>query len=220
MAQSSEANFKVVAENRKARFNYEIGETFDAGLALTGTEVKSLRTGKATIAESYAHVDRKGEAWLVNATIPEYEAGNRFNHEPKRLRKLLLKQRELAKLAQAIEREGMTIVPLRIYFNDRGRAKLRIALARGKKLHDKREVEKKRDWSREKGRLLRDKGKHSIYVNPGASKRGLLSRRQFAMSRPSRLEIPMSRGQADALSDNLAACGSPGRRGGGDKRRG
>jgi len=158
VAQSTEANFKVVAENRKARFNYEIGETFDAGLALTGTEVKSLRTGKATIAESYAHVDRKGEAWLVNATIPEYEAGNRFNHEPKRLRKLLLKQRELAKLSQAVEREGMTIVPLRIYFNDRGRAKLRLALARGKKLHDKREVEKKRDWSREKGRLLRDKG--------------------------------------------------------------
>ncbi len=158
MAQKTESNYKVVSENRKARFNYEIGETFDAGLALTGTEVKSLRSGKATIAESYAHVDRNGEAWLVNATIPEYFGGNRFNHEPKRLRKLLLKQRELAKLSEAVEREGMTIVPLRIYFDNRGRAKLLLALARGKKLHDKREVEKKRDWSREKGRLLRDKG--------------------------------------------------------------
>lgn len=158
MAAKLEPNFKVVADNRRARFNYEIGETFDAGLALTGTEVKSLRTGKATIAESYAHVDRKGEAWLVNANIPEYLAGNRFNHAPKRPRKLLLKARELAKLSQAVEREGMTIVPLKLYFNARGRAKLQIALARGKKVHDKREVEKKRDWSREKGRLLRDKG--------------------------------------------------------------
>ena len=158
MAEKPEPNFKIVAVNRRARFDYEIGETFEAGLALTGTEVKSLRTGKATIAESYAHVDRKGEAWLVNANIPEYLAGNRFNHEPKRLRKLLLKQRELAKLAQGIEREGMTIVPLRLYFNARGRAKLQIALGRGKKLHDKREVEKKRDWNREKGRLLREKG--------------------------------------------------------------
>jgi SsrA-binding protein len=158
VAQKPDANFKVVSENRRARFDYEIGETFDAGVSLTGTEVKSLRTGKATIAESYVHVDRKGEAWLVNATIPEYEAGNRFNHEPKRLRKLLLKQRELAKLAQAVEREGMTIVPLRVYFNARGRAKLALALGRGKKLHDKREVEKKRDWNREKSRLMRDKG--------------------------------------------------------------
>lgn len=158
MAEKDKPNFKVVADNRRARFDYEIGETFEAGLALTGTEVKSLRTGKATIAESYAHVDRKGEAWLVNANIPEYLSGNRFNHEPKRLRKLLLKQRELAKLSQGVEREGMTIVPLRLYFNERGRAKLQIALGRGKKLHDKREVEKKRDWSREKGRLLRERG--------------------------------------------------------------
>jgi SsrA-binding protein len=158
LTQKADTNSKLVADNRKARFHYEIGETFEAGLALTGTEVKSLRTGKATIGESYAHVDRKGEAWLVNATIPEYLAGNRFNHEPKRLRKLLLKQRELAKLSQAVEREGMTIVPLRLYFNARGRAKLQIALARGKKLHDKREVEKKRDWAKEKGRLMRDKG--------------------------------------------------------------
>ena len=158
MAAKQEQNFKVVADNRRARFNYEIGETFDAGIALTGTEVKSLRTGKATIAESYAHVDRSGEAWLVNANIPEYLAGNRFNHEPKRLRKLLLKKRELAKLSQAVEREGMTIVPLKLLFNPKGRAKLTIALGKGKKLHDKREVEKKRDWSREKGRLMREKG--------------------------------------------------------------
>ncbi|WP_457795879.1 SsrA-binding protein SmpB [Methylocystis sp. S23] len=158
MATKQEPNFKVVADNRKARFNYEVGEAFEAGIALTGTEVKSLRTGKATIAESYAHVDRHGEAWLVNANIPEYLAGNRFNHEPKRPRKLLLKSRELAKLSQAVEREGMTIVPLKLYFNAKGRAKLQIALARGKKIHDKREVEKKRDWSREKGRLMREKG--------------------------------------------------------------
>ena len=158
MAEKENPNFKVVADNRRARYDYEIGETFEAGLSLTGTEVKSLRTGKATIAESYAHVDRKGEAWLVNATIPQYLAGNRFNHEPKRLRKLLLKQRELAKLAQGVEREGMTIVPMKLYFNERGRAKLQIALGRGKKLHDKREVEKKRDWGREKSRVLRDRG--------------------------------------------------------------
>ncbi|MFM8860350.1 MAG: SsrA-binding protein SmpB [Methylocystis sp.] len=158
MATKKEPSFKIVADNRRARFNYEIGETFDAGLELKGTEVKSLRTGKATIAESYAHVDHQGEAWLVNANIPEYLAGNRFNHSPKRPRKLLLKKRELAKLSQAIEREGMTMVPLKLYFNAQGRAKLELALARGKKLHDKREVEKKRDWNREKGRLLRDKG--------------------------------------------------------------
>lgn len=158
MAAKQEPNHKVVADNRRARFNFEVGETFEAGLMLTGTEVKSLRSGKSTIAESYAHVDRHGEAWLVNANIPEYLSGNRFNHEPKRPRKLLLKTREIAKMAQAVEREGMTIVPLKLYFNDKGRAKLLIALARGKKIHDKREVEKKRDWSREKGRLMREKG--------------------------------------------------------------
>ncbi len=158
MAARQETGFRVVADNRRARYNFEVGETFEAGLALTGTEVKSLRTGKATIAESYAHVDRQGEAWLVNANIPEYLAGNRFNHAPKRPRKLLLRKRQIARLAQAVERDGMTIVPLKLYFNAKGRAKLEIALARGKKLHDKREVEKKRDWSREKGRLLREKG--------------------------------------------------------------
>jgi SsrA-binding protein len=148
---------KVVADNRRARYNYEIGEVFEAGLMLTGTEVKSLRTGKATIAESYASAE-KGEIFLINATIPEFAQGNRFNHEPKRPRKLLLKAREIAKLAQGVEREGMTIVPLRLYFNEKGRAKLEVAMARGKKLHDKRETEKIRDWNREKSRLMRDRG--------------------------------------------------------------
>jgi SsrA-binding protein len=150
--------YKIAADNRRARYNYEIGETFEAGLMLAGTEVKSLRTGKATIAESYASVERSGEVFLVNATIPEYLQGNRFNHEPKRPRKLLLHAREIAKLAQGVEREGMTIVPLKIYFNDKGRAKIEIALGRGKKLHDKRDTEKKRDWNREKGRLLKQGG--------------------------------------------------------------
>jgi SsrA-binding protein len=158
VAAKPEPNFKIVADNRRARYNYEIGEKFEAGIALTGTEVKSLRTGKATIAESYAGVDRAGEMWLYNANIPEYVAGNRFNHEPKRPRKLLLKSREISKLAQGVEREGMTVVPLRLYFNARGRAKIEIALAKGKQMHDKRETEKKRDWVREKGRLMRERG--------------------------------------------------------------
>ncbi len=149
-------NFKVASDNRRARFDYEIGEVFEAGIMLTGTEVKSLRTGKATIAESYVSVDRKGEVWLINSNIPEYLQGNRFNHEPKRHRKLLLREREIVKLAQAIEREGMTIVPLKVFFNDKGRAKIEIAIARGKKLHDKRETEKQRDWNREKSRLMKD----------------------------------------------------------------
>jgi SsrA-binding protein len=152
-----ERRFKIVAENRKARFNYEIGEVFEAGIALSGTEVKSLRGGKATIAESYADT-RDGEIWLINANIPEYLQANRYNHLPKRPRKLLLHRRQINKLAGAIEREGMTLVPLKLYFNDKGRAKIEIALARGKKLHDKRESEKKRSWQREKGRLLRQKG--------------------------------------------------------------
>jgi SsrA-binding protein len=157
MAAKADKPQKVVADNRKARFNYEIGETFEAGIALTGTEVKSLRVGKATIAESYA--DTKGEElWLVNSNIPEYLQGGRFNHAPKRPRKLLLHKRQIHKLAGAVERDGMTIVPLKLYFNDKGRAKVELALARGKKLHDKRETEKKRDWKREQGRLLRQRG--------------------------------------------------------------
>jgi SsrA-binding protein len=152
-----EGNARVVAHNRKARFNYAIGETLEAGIALTGTEVKSLRQGKATIAESYAY-SRGGEIWLVNANIPEYLQGGRFNHAPKRLRKLLLHRRQISKLIGAVEREGMTLVPLKLFFNDKGRAKVELALARGKKLHDKRETEKKRSWDRERGRLLRAKG--------------------------------------------------------------
>ena len=157
MAEKQDRPIKIAAENRKARFNYAIEDTFEAGVALTGTEVKSIRTGKATIAESYADA-RDGEIWLVNATIPEYLQGNRFNHAPKRRRKLLLHRRQINKLIGAIEREGMTLVPLRLYFNDKGRAKVELALAKGKKLHDKRETEKKRDWNREKGRLLRARG--------------------------------------------------------------
>ena len=157
MAAKSDSKVRVIAHNRKARFNYQIGETFEAGLALTGTEVKSLRGGKATIAEAYAD-SRGGEIWLVNANIPEYLQGGRFNHAPKRVRKLLLHRRQINKLIGAVEREGMTLVPLRLYFNDKGRAKLELALARGKKLHDKRETDKKRSWERERGRLLRAKG--------------------------------------------------------------
>ncbi len=155
MAEQPKSNFKIVADNRKARYHYEIGEAFEAGLVLTGTEVKSLRTGRSNIAESYASVDKNGEIWLINDNIPEYFAGNRFNHEPKRPRKLLLKHREIAKLARGVEREGMTIVPLKLYFNEKGRAKIEVALARGKQAHDKRETEKQRDWNREKSRLLK-----------------------------------------------------------------
>src|ERR1700754_1943359 len=157
MAAKPDRKLKVVADNRRARFNYEIGETFEAGIALTGTEVKSLRSGRATIAESYA-ASRGGELWLVNANIPEYLQGGRFNHTPKRPRKLLLHKRQIDKLSGAVDREGMTIVPLKLYFNEKGRAKLEIAVARGKKLHDKRETEKKRSWDRERARLLRGKG--------------------------------------------------------------
>ncbi|WP_299861387.1 SsrA-binding protein SmpB [uncultured Hoeflea sp.] len=148
---------KIVAENRKARFNYEIVDTFEAGLVLTGTEVKSLREGKANIAESYAN-EEGGEMWLINSYVPEYLQANRFNHETRRRRKILLKSREIARLGQAVQRDGMTLVPLKIYFNDKGRAKLELALARGKKLHDKRETQKQRDWNRQKSRLLRERG--------------------------------------------------------------
>jgi len=157
MAEKKPRTFKVIADNRKARFNYEIGEVVEAGIALTGTEVKSLRQGRANIAESYADA-KGGEIWLVNANIPEYLQASRFNHAPKRPRKLLLHRRQVNKLAAAVDREGMTIVPLKLFFNDKGRAKIEIALGRGKKLHDKRESEKKRSWERERGRLMRLKG--------------------------------------------------------------
>ncbi|HEY0622172.1 SsrA-binding protein SmpB [Sphingomonas sp.] len=148
---------KIVAENRKARFEYFIEDTYEAGIALQGTEVKALRFGEGSIAESYAEI-RGEQAWLVNANIPEFSHGNRFNHEPKRPRKLLLHLRQIEKLHGAVAREGMTLVPLSIYFNSRGRAKVELALAKGKKTHDKRESIKERDWKREQGRLLRDRG--------------------------------------------------------------
>jgi SsrA-binding protein len=148
---------KIVAENRRARFDYAIEETLEAGIALTGTEVKSLRFGEGSIAESYAEV-KEGQVWLINANIPEFSHGNRFNHEPKRPRKLLLKARQIEKLFGAVARQGMTLVPLSVYFNSRGRAKVELALGRGRKLHDKRDYEKEKDWKREQARLLRQHG--------------------------------------------------------------
>ena len=147
---------KYVALNRRARHDYLIETTLEAGMQLTGTEVKVLRQGLASIAEAYAS-DEGGEIYLINANFPVYPAA-RFNHEPRRKRRLLLHRREINKLLGAIKREGMTVIPLAIYFNERGRAKLLLAVAKGKKLHDKRETEKKRDWSREKGRLMRARG--------------------------------------------------------------
>ena len=143
-----------IAENRRARYDYEIIDTLEAGIMLTGTEVKSLRVGKAQITEAYASPER-GELWLINALIPEYLQANRFNHEEKRPRKLLVKKKELAKLSQDVERAGNTIVPLKLYFNEQGRAKLLIGVGKGKKSFDKRETEKNRDWNREKSRLLK-----------------------------------------------------------------
>jgi len=160
MARPKHATFdkqKVVAENRKVRHNYFIEETFEAGIALQGTEVKALRAGEGSIAESYAEV-KDGQVWLVNANIPEFSHGNRHNHEPKRPRKLLLHTREIDKLFGAVERKGMTLVPLSIYFNGRGRAKVELALAKGKQAHDKRQTIKDRDWQRDKARLMREKG--------------------------------------------------------------
>ncbi len=148
---------KTVAENRRARYDYYIDEKFEAGIVLTGTEVKSLRFGEGSIAESYAEV-KEEEVWLINANIPEFSHGNRYNHEPKRPRKLLLNVREINKLHGAVMRQGMTLVPLSIYFNGRGRAKVELALAKGKKAPDKRATEKERDWKREQGRLLRERG--------------------------------------------------------------
>ena len=145
---------KVVAENRRARYDYFIDERLEAGIQLAGTEVKSLRVGEGSIAESYATVTGE-EVWLINSSIPEYSHGNRLNHQPRRPRKLLLKAREISKLQGAVAREGLTIVPLSIYFNSSGRAKVELAIARGKKAHDKRDTIKERDWKREQGRLLR-----------------------------------------------------------------
>lgn len=147
---------RTVAENRRARFDYHLDETYDAGVVLVGSEVKSLRDGRASIQDAYA-AEQGGEIWLINSHIPEYHGANQFNHEPRRQRKLLLNRKEIGKLIGSLKRGGFTLVPLTIYFNERGRAKVKIALARGKKLHDKRETEKKRDWDREKHRLLRSR---------------------------------------------------------------
>jgi len=153
----TQSNYKVIADNRRARFDYFLENNLEAGIALTGTEVKSLRQGRANIAESYVSVEGD-ELCLINADIPTYGHGNRFNHEPRRIRKLLLHRKEIHRFIIAIQREGMTIVPTKLYFNDKGLVKLEIALAKGKKIHDKRETEASRDWQRDKARLLRDKG--------------------------------------------------------------
>lgn len=148
---------KIVAENRRARFDYFIDTVYEAGIALTGTEVKALRGGEGSIAESYAEV-KDGGVWLVNSNIPEFSHGNRFNHEPKRPRKLLLHEREINKMHGAVARQGMTLVPLMVYFNSKGRAKVELALAKGKQNHDKRQSIKEADWKREQGRIMRDRG--------------------------------------------------------------
>ena len=148
---------KLIAENRRARFDYFLDERLEAGLQLTGTEVKALREGRANIAESYVGVEGR-ELALINAHIPEYGPANRFNHEPRRQRKLLLHRKEIDKLIGAAQREGRTLVPTRLYFNDKGMVKLEVALARGKKAHDKRAAESERDWKREQGRLMRERG--------------------------------------------------------------
>ena len=157
MAKKKDDDSKIVADNRKARHLYFIESTVEAGIMLMGSEVKSLRGGKGNIAESYAHA-KDGEIFLVNSYIPEYTEANRFNHEPRRVRKLLLRKSEVRRLSTAVQREGMTLVPLKVYFNHRGIAKMELGVAKGKKLHDKRQTEKSRDWARDKARLLRAKG--------------------------------------------------------------
>ena len=157
MAKKKDDGQKVVADNRKARYAYAIESTFEAGLMLMGSEVKSLRTGKANIGEAYAQV-KDGEVYLVNSYIPEYTMANRFNHEPRRIRKILVRKSEARKLGAAVQREGMTLVPLKLYFTPKGIAKIELGIARGKKLHDKRQTEKARDWARDKARLVRARG--------------------------------------------------------------
>jgi SsrA-binding protein len=145
---------KIIADNRQARYNYAIGDKIEAGIQLTGTEVKSLRQGRTNLSDSYAGA-MGDEIFLLNAYIPEYLQANRFNHETRRPRKLLLHRRQISRLISAIQREGMTLVPLRLYFNEQGRAKCEIAVAQGKKTHDKRQATKERDWNREKARLMK-----------------------------------------------------------------
>lgn len=147
----------MVAQNRKARHDYFIEDSIEAGMVLTGTEVKSLRAGHATLGDAYA-VEKGGEIYLVNAHISEYAGGNMENHEPLRNRKLLLHKREIARLIDATQRKGMTIVPLALYFNARGMAKVNLGIAKGKRQYDKRAAIKDRDWKRDKARLMRDRG--------------------------------------------------------------
>lgn len=154
----TQSNYKVIADNRRARFDYFLENNIEAGIALTGTEVKSLRQGRANIAESYVSIENGNELALINADIPIYTQANRFNHEPRRIRKLLLHRREIDRLMVSVQREGLTIVPTKMFFNDKGLVKIEIALAKGKKIHDKRETEAKRDWQRDKARLMRDRG--------------------------------------------------------------
>ncbi len=150
-------NNKSVAENRKARYNYAIEDTLECGLMLEGSEVKALRAGGVNIAESYANIE-DGELWLINSHVPKYEQAKTFQHEERRRRKLLVSKKELANLHKNVGRQGMALVPLKIYFNDKGRAKLLLGIAKGKKIQDKRATEKKRDWQKQQGRLLRDRG--------------------------------------------------------------
>ncbi len=156
-AQETTKNYKVIAENRRARYDFAIEEDIECGVVLMGSEVKSLRTGQSNIAESYASVE-DGELWLTNAHIARYEPAKQWGHEERRRRKLLVKRKQLARLWSATQREGMTIVPLVMYFNDKGRVKLKIAIAKGKKIHDKRATEATRDWDRQKRRLLKEHG--------------------------------------------------------------
>ena len=157
MSKPDENGHTLIAENRRARYDYFLEQSFEAGLSLTGTEVKALREGRANIAESYAATEGR-EIVLVNAYIPEYGPANRFNHEPRRPRKLLLHRREIDRMLGAVQREGRTLIPTKLYFNDKGRVKLELSLAKGKKAHDKRATEADRDWKREQGRLMRDRG--------------------------------------------------------------
>jgi SsrA-binding protein len=157
MAEKQPRPLKVVAENRRARYDYFIEDDLEAGIVLEGSEVKSLRNGKANIAESYASVEG-GELWLINGYIPAYAQAKAFGHDERRRRKLLVSKRELAKLWQGTAREGMTLVPLSLYFNEKGRAKLKLGIAKGKKAPDKRATEAKRDWQRQKARLMRERG--------------------------------------------------------------
>lgn len=154
---AADTSQRIVAQNRRARHNYTIEDTLEAGLVLTGSEVKALREGRGNIQESYA-AEKDGEIFLVNAYIPEYKQAGRQNHDPRRARKLLLNRREINRMTGAVQRDGATMVPLKLYFNPRGIAKVEVALARGKRQYDKRQAEKKRDWDRQRARLMREKG--------------------------------------------------------------